>query len=152
MRLVTRADLDGLACAAIISAHEKVDDILLTHPQEILDGNVAITGNDIIANLPYDSRCAKWFDHRVATSHDPPQGQFDGRFEDAPSAAVLVWQYYGEDPEFDELVRETSRLDSANLEEQDVLDPQDYILQSPVRESLRPANDSQPSRSYWPRR
>ena len=37
MRLVTRGDLDGLACAVIVSTFETIDDILLVHPQEITD-------------------------------------------------------------------------------------------------------------------
>ena len=53
MRLVTRADLDGLACALIASRHEKFDEIVLVHPQEITDKTVEITSDDILANLPY---------------------------------------------------------------------------------------------------
>ncbi len=33
MRLVTRADLDGLACALIMSRHEGFDDLTLVHPR-----------------------------------------------------------------------------------------------------------------------
>lgn len=126
MRLITRADLDGLACAALLQRHEKIDELLLTHPQEILDGRIQITDNDVIANLPCDPRCAKCFDHR------PPErgaeGKVGGTREQAASAAELVWRYYGEDADFAELVEAASRLDSARLEPDDVLDPQGYIL------------------------
>ena len=53
MRLVTRGDLDGLTCAVIISTGEKIDDLLLVHPQDITDKRVEITKHDILANVPY---------------------------------------------------------------------------------------------------
>jgi hypothetical protein len=59
----------------------------------------------------------------------PPEA-FRGAFAQAPSAARLVYQYYGGEermPQFAELVRETDRLDSADLTPDDVLDPQSYI-------------------------
>ena len=37
MRVVTRGDLDGLACALILKRCEKVDSIELVHPQEITE-------------------------------------------------------------------------------------------------------------------
>lgn len=126
MRLITRADLDGLACAAILHRHETIGELLLTHPQEILDGKIEITSEDIVANLPCDSRCAKCFDHRPLERRE--RGGVGGAQAEAASAAELVWRYYGQDPDFAELVRAASRLDSANLEPEDVLDPQGYVL------------------------
>lgn len=129
MRLVTRGDLDGLTCSVIIKAHEKIDDIFLVHPQFITDKKVEITGNDILANLPYHPACGKWFDHHQLTeSNERPPEKFEGRFGLAPSAAQLAWEYYGKEAKFERLVAETNRLDSANLTTHDVLDPQGYIL------------------------
>jgi hypothetical protein len=129
MRLVTRGDLDGLTCAVIITRKEKIDDIFLVHPQFITDKKVEITGNDILANLPYHPACGKWFDHHQLTeSNEKPPEKFEGRFGLAPSAAQLVWEYYGKDLEFGKLVSETNRLDSAQLTPEDVLEPKDYIL------------------------
>lgn len=129
MRLVTRGDLDGLACAAVISTFEPLEEILLLHPQDITDRSVALTKQDILANLPYDDRCGKWFDHHLLTENNqqPPKG-FDGKFGTAPSAAQLVWEYYGSDPRFTTLIAETSRLDAAHLTREDVLKPQGYVL------------------------
>ncbi len=129
MRLVTRADLDGLACALIASRHEEFDEIVLVHPQEITDKKVEITSDDVLANLPYYPGCARWFDHHLLTdSNEKPPASFDGLYRVAPSAAQLVWEYYGEPPELAELVRETNRFDSAQLDENDVLQPRGYIL------------------------
>ncbi len=129
MRLITRGDLDGLACAVIVTSHEKISEILLVHPQEITDSKVEVTGDDIIANLPYHPDCALWFDHHLlTTSNRRPEGEFRGRYAQAPSAAQLIWEHYGNDPRFSRLVEETNRLDSAQLTEDDVLRPEGYIL------------------------
>lgn len=131
MRLVTRCDLDGLACAVLIGKHEEIDEILLTHPQELADGKVAIGPGDIIANLPFRPGCALWFDHHMHTAAAAPSEPYTGVFGRAPSAARLVFEYYGgltTMADYEELVHETDRFDSANLDLDDILDPQGYIL------------------------
>ncbi len=130
MRLVTRGDLDGLTCAVIISLHEEVDQLLLTHPQKIADGKIKIRDTDIIANLPFQKGCALWFDHHQHTTAKAPTEPFEGAFGQAPSAARLAYEYYGgllTMPQLEELVHETDRLDSADLTLDDILDPQGYI-------------------------
>ena len=129
MRLITRGDLDGLACAVVITSHEKISEVLLVHPQDVTDRRIEITGNDVVANLPFHPECGLWFDHHLLSSPNRrPEGEFRGRYAQAPSAAVLAWEYYGKDPRFTDLVEETNRLDSAQLTEDDVLHPKDYIL------------------------
>jgi hypothetical protein len=136
MRLVTRGDLDGLTSAAIITLQESIDEILLIHPQDITDRKVDVRRDDILANVPYDPRCGKWFDHHLLTaSNQSPPKHFDGRHGLTPSAARLVYEYYTErspgDPELlrlGKLVDETDRLDGARLTPDDVENPRDYIL------------------------
>ena len=136
MRLVTRGDLDGLTSAVIITMREPVDEILLVHPQDITDRTVDIRPDDILANLPYDSRAGMWFDHHLLTdSNQKPPAGFKGRYRLAPSAARLVYEYYLEqapdDPDLLRLARlvdETDRLDAAQLTPDDVENPRDYIL------------------------
>src|SRR5262245_21857461 len=133
MRLVTRADLDGLASAVLITASEKIDEILLIHPQDITDKKVAINPDDILANVPYHPACGKWFDHHLLTaSNERPPSLFEGRYALAPSAARVVYDHYVVDhPElrrYAKLVEETDRLDSAQLTLDDVTDPKEYIL------------------------
>jgi hypothetical protein len=131
MRLVTRGDLDGLTCAVLIGLNEEIDEVTLIHPQDITEGRAEIGPNDIVANLPYDHRCGIWFDHHMhtATPAAPPP-DFVGSFGEAPSAARLVYEYYGGAeamPGFEELVEETDRLDSAQLTPADVMVPKGYI-------------------------
>jgi hypothetical protein len=131
MRLVTRGDLDGLTCAVLLTLNEEIDGISLIHPQDITEGRADIREGDVIANLPYHPACTMWFDHHLhtATPH-VPLGTVKGRFAEAPSAARLVYEFYGGEAtmrQFAELVRETDRLDSANLTPGDVLMPDGYI-------------------------
>jgi oligoribonuclease NrnB/cAMP/cGMP phosphodiesterase (DHH superfamily) len=132
MRLVTRGDLDGLTCAVIITTNEKIDDILLIHPQDITDKKVEIRQGDILANVPYHPACTRWFDHHLQTENNPKApARFDGAYALAPSAAGLAYEYYGgaeKMPQFEELVRQTDRLDSAQLTRDDIENPRGYIL------------------------
>src|ERR1051326_3509076 len=136
MRLVTRADLDGLTSGVIITMKEPIDEILLVHPQDITDKRVEIRGDDILANVPYHPNAGKWFDHHLLTdSNEKPPADFEGRYRVAPSAARLVYEYYLEkDPDdsalkrLAKLVDETDRLDAAQLTPDDVENPQGTIL------------------------
>jgi hypothetical protein len=133
MRLVTRGDLDGLTCAVLITSCEEVDEIALVHPQLIADRRFEVTREDILANLPWHPECAKWFDnHQLTDERSTPAAGFEGRYGQAPSAAHLVFEHYRpHHPEldrFEELLRETDRLDSAELTVDDIVDPEGYIL------------------------
>ncbi len=125
MRLVTRGDLDGLTCAVLITGCEDIQEILLAHPQDISERRLFITSNDIIANLPYQPGCGKWFDHHLLTTalEHPPEN-FEGRYGLAPSAARVVYEYYvAAHPEIKQhelLLSETDRLDAAQLTLEDV--------------------------------
>lgn len=68
MRLVTRADFDGLACGALITAMEEIDSYLFVEPKFMQDRRVEIRQGDIIANLPYRPDCSLWFDHHITNS------------------------------------------------------------------------------------
>ena len=131
MRVVTRGDLDGLTSAVLLSTMEEVESIELIHPQDITDHKFEITGNDIMANLPYHPKCALWFDHHLLTgSNQNPPAEFKGRHALAPSAARVIYDYYLSDKlrKYDDLIRETDRLDSAQLSMEDVTDPEGVIL------------------------
>jgi len=128
MRLVTRGDLDGLTASVLISEMEQIDEILLVHPQDITDHKIEITANDILANLPYDSRVGMWFDHHAHTVM--PDGAYHGSYAVAPSVARVIYDYYASDQlkRFASLVRDTDRFDSADLTREDVTNPQGAIL------------------------
>jgi len=53
VRLFTRADFDGLVCAAILEELDIVDEITYIHPQDLQNNQIRVTENDIIANAPF---------------------------------------------------------------------------------------------------
>jgi hypothetical protein len=55
-RLITRADFDGLVCAALLKELDLIDEIVFVHPKDMADGTVEVTGRDITTNVPYDKR------------------------------------------------------------------------------------------------
>ena len=130
MRLVTRGDLDGLTCAILMQV-EAIDDVALVHPKDVQDGKVDLSKNDILANLPYDERVGIWFDHHSSQQGEAERpGGFKGAYEIAPSAARVIANHYGADrfKKYEELLKETDRLDAAQLTPEDVVNPQGWIL------------------------
>jgi hypothetical protein len=151
MRLVTRGNLDGLACSVLLDQAEPVDQIELIHPQDITDDRFAVEPTDILANVPYHRSCAKWFDHHSHTrTYERPPSKFVGRYGLAPSTARLIYEYYlWDNPGFnayEDLVRETDRYDGAGLTMEDVLHPRDYIL---LGFTLDPRTGLGPFRDYF---
>ena len=84
MRLVTRADFDGLVCGALITKFEEIDSYLFVEPKFMQDGLVEVRTGDIITNLPYHPSCTLWFDHHITNTTPqfdhpimPGKGGFD---------------------------------------------------------------------------
>src|SRR5215831_15991350 len=148
MRLVTRADFDGLACGALITKFEHIDSHLFVEPKFMQDGLVEVRQGDIIANLPFHPNCTLWFDHHITNTtpqFDRPIMPGKGGFRLAPSAARVVYEYYTEtskpsDPDGAArlaflnsnrtryLIEETDKIDAGKLTREDVLSPQGYVL------------------------
>lgn len=131
MRLITRADLDGLTCAVLLSEVEQIDDILLAHPKDVQDGRVEIGPDDVLANLPPDPRAKMVFDHHVSQTGEWQSKGGAGAFvATAPSAARVIAGHYAaaDFRKYETLLAETDRLDSAQLTPDDVTDPQGWIL------------------------
>ena len=173
MRLVTRADFDGLACGALITLMEEIDSYVFVEPKFMQDGIVAVRAGDIIANLPYHPDCTLWFDHHVTNAPSwqhhlgrQPNGQEAvvlgrGGFALAPSAARVVYDYYllrERDRHNEEglkllnserwktLIDETDKIDAGKLTPQDVLHPDGYVLVSMTVDGKRPEDEP-----YWVR-
>jgi hypothetical protein len=161
MRLVTRADFDGLVCGALITKFEPIDSYLFVEPKFMQDGLVEIRHGDIIANLPYHPACSLWFDHHITNTTPEfltPIVRGKGGFRLAPSAARVVYEYYTEpsDPEsaarlgflnsdrMTYLLRETDRIDAGKLDPDDVLNPQGYVLISMTTDGRNVGDES-----YW---
>jgi len=126
MRIVTRPDFDGIICAVLLS--DIVGDktpIEWAEPNAVQNRQVEIKEGDIIANLAYHENCSFWFDHHLSNQTSRP---FNGAFRIAPSAARVVFDYYKGKfkRDYSELVKETDKIDSANLSLDEVFHPENY--------------------------
>ena len=132
-RLVTRSDFDGLVCAALLKHLNLIDDIQFVHPKDMQDGKVEIGANDITTNLPYVAGCYLAFDHHLSeTVRNEVLADNHIIDPDAPSAARVVWQYYGGHEAFpiawDEMMDAVDKGDAAQFSEDEVLNPKDWVL------------------------
>lgn len=128
MRLITRSDFDGLACAVFLKEAGIIDHWTFAHPKDLQDGLVEVNDNDCLANVPYVPGCGLWFDHH---SSEQERNSFDFTFEgdsrSCPSAAHVIYDYYGGEerfPGFDDLLAGVDKVDSANLTVDEVLHPE----------------------------
>ncbi|MBU1054805.1 MAG: exopolyphosphatase [Proteobacteria bacterium] len=146
MRIVTRPDFDGIVCAVLLFEKERITKpVKWVEPHEIQHGMIEIKEGDIMANLPYDNRCSMWFDHHYSNTIEKP---FSGSFAIAPSAAGVVFSYYEGKfkKDFTELVRETDKIDSAQLSIDEVLHPENYPY---ILLSMTISNRELSDESYW---
>ncbi len=148
MRIVTRPDFDGVVCAVLLYETENVTEpVNWVEPDEIQKGSIDIQHGDIIANLPYHENCALWFDHHYTNLINKP---FKGSFKIAPSAAGVVFEYYRNElqSDYSELIKETDKIDSANLSRDEVLCPENYPY---VLLSMTLSGHNRAEEPYWNR-
>jgi hypothetical protein len=97
-RLLTRSDMDGIACAALLAARSAVESVSFAHPKDVRDGLVPVEAGDIMAHLPYVPGVHLAFDNkpsdveRLGLAPRPARLVCD---ESAPSAARVVWDHFG---------------------------------------------------------
>ena len=136
MRLLTRSDFDGLACAALLREVGVIDSIKFVHPKDVQDGKVEVTPDDVLANVPFVQGCGLWFDHH--TSEEERLGlQFQGDSQTAPSAARVIYEYYKrkkkDEVDFsrlEQLVAAVDKADTAQLTAEEIDSPQGWVLLS----------------------
>lgn len=132
MRLVTRADFDGLACATILKDLRLIDHFKFVHPKDLQDGKVEITDRDVLTNVPYVPGCSLWFDHHSSEEERLERNfKFEGASYAAPSAARIVYEYYGgvkTMPHFEEMVLFADKVDSGTLTKEEIIEPTGWVL------------------------
>jgi nanoRNase/pAp phosphatase (c-di-AMP/oligoRNAs hydrolase) len=134
MRLVTRSDFDGLICAVLLKQVMPIDAIQFVHPKDLQDGKFEVTAGDVLTNVPYVPGCGLWFDHH-SSELERVVGKFDfqGDCRLAPSAARVVYEYYGGEPTFgdiEEMMTAVDRADSAQFTKEEILHPTGWPLLS----------------------
>ncbi|MBQ7958800.1 MAG: exopolyphosphatase [Oscillospiraceae bacterium] len=132
MRLLTRSDFDGLACAALLKEVGIIDNWKFAHPKDLQDGIVEVTKDDVLANVPYVEGCGMWFDHHSSEfERNELEGKYSGESRHAPSCARIIYEYYGgEDrfPNFTDMMEAVDKVDSGHLTPYEVLHPEGWIL------------------------
>lgn len=146
MRIVTRPDFDGVVCAVLLyEAEEITAPVFWVEPNDMQQGRVQIRSGDIVANLPYHEDCSLWFDHHYTNRIQEP---FRGAFQEAPSAARIIHEYYQNrlQGRFGSLVDAADKIDSADLTQEEVNHPEKF---DEVLLSMTIANQGNPDEAYW---
>jgi hypothetical protein len=134
MRLITRSDFDGLVCAMLFRKMDMINEIMFIHPKDLQDGNIEVTSNDILANVPFAPGCGLWFDHHSSElERMVVKVEFQGDSRVAPSAARVVYDYYGGSKKFgsiDEIMAGVDKADSAQFSVDEILNPKGWDLLS----------------------
>ena len=127
MRLITRSDFDGLICGMLLKEAGIIDSWQFVHPKDLQDGLFQPTEDDVLANVPYVPGCGMWFDHhtsendRVGWSKD-----VQGESRLAPSAARIIYEYYGgaeKFPAYGDMIEAVDKVDSGQLTREEILNP-----------------------------
>jgi nanoRNase/pAp phosphatase (c-di-AMP/oligoRNAs hydrolase) len=132
-RLVTRSDFDGLVSAVLFNELDLIDDIKFVHPKDMQDGKIDITSRDITTNLPYVASAYLSFDHHesetIRNTGDRPNHIISA---DAPSAARVVYDYYGGAKAFpnisNDMMLAVDKADSAQFTREEILEPTNWVL------------------------
>ncbi|MDJ1176968.1 exopolyphosphatase [Roseofilum capinflatum] len=132
-RLVTRSDFDGLVCGVLLKELNLIDEIKFVHPKDMQDGKIEISDRDITTNLPYVPGAHLVFDHHLSETlridSKPDNYIID---PDAPSAARVVYNYYGGKGKFpqisEEMMSAVDKADSAQFSAEEILNPTDWVL------------------------
>ena len=132
-RLVTRSDFDGLVCAVLLNELDLIDDIKFVHPKDMQDGKIDITSRDITTNLPYVAAAHLSFDHHESeTLRNTGERPNHIISPHAPSAARVVYDYYGGAKAFpkisNEMMLAVDKADSAQFTHDEILEPTDWVL------------------------
>jgi len=132
MRLLTRSDFDGLACAAILKELGIIDCWKFVHPKDIQDGLVEVTDNDVLANIPFVHGCKMWFDHHTSEIERLNKiYEFEGDTYPADSTARVIYHYFKGEirlHQFNNMVEAVDKVDSAKLTMEEILKPSGWIL------------------------
>lgn len=131
-RLVTRSDFDGLICAVLLKELGLIDDIKFVHPKDMQDGIIDINDRDITTNLPYVKGVHLAFDHHLSETIRNEKAENHIIDPDAPSAARVVYDYYGGATRFpagwNEMMAAVDKGDAAQFSREEILNPDGWVL------------------------
>ncbi len=131
-RLITRSDFDGLVCAILLKEMDVIQDIKFVHPKDMQDGKIEVTATDITTNLPYVEGVNLAFDHHLSETIRNDKRDNHIIDPDAPSAARVVYDYYGGaerfPAEWNDMLAAVDKGDSAQFSQDEILKPGGWVL------------------------
>lgn len=132
MQLFTRLDLDGITSSAMICEVERIDEINFTNPRTVEDREIDIDFGDMIVHLPFHPDARFWFhNHDTSKLNKSMLQNVRGKFGKAKSTARQVLEFYN--PKLDsfaDIIQEVDRIVTADLKEEDILNPKGWVLLS----------------------
>lgn len=134
-RLITRSDMDGLVCGVLLKELGVIDDVMFAHPKDMQDGLIEVGPNDITTNLPYVEGVYIAFDHHASEVERAGELADNHIIDaDAPSAARVVYDYFGGAEKFPEIsldmMEAVDKADSADFTKEEILHPEGWVLLS----------------------
>lgn len=132
-RLITRADFDGVVCGGLLIEKGLIDDVMFAEPRDVQHGRVAIGPGDITTNLPYVETVHLCFDHHLSETVRIPEDK-DNHVIDphSPSAARVVYSYYGGEKGFPQISKElmnaVDKADAAQYSPDEIMAPEGWTL------------------------
>ncbi|MBF0119937.1 MAG: exopolyphosphatase [Desulfobacterales bacterium] len=134
MRLLTRADFDGLGCAVLLKQINMISEIKFVHPKDVQDGKIEVNSDDILANLPYVKGCGYWFDNHSSEEERNAYGFFKGTSDPkAFSVSRVIYHYFGgqktySDSHFVDLIDAVDKIGHAELNTEEIFKPKGWVL------------------------
>lgn len=137
MRLVTRADFDGIVCCTLMKQLGIIDSWVFVHPKDIQDKVFKAMSNDILVNVPYSDGCAMWFDHHISefnrVGYSPNSVKGESRQE--KSVARIIYDYYKKSftfinkglEKYSDLIDAVDKLDSGKINNDDIHNPSNWV-------------------------
>ena len=129
-RIVTRNDLDGLICAALLIKVELANSIEFAHPRDIESRKFKVDKSDILVSLPYIEGIQLVFDHidsLPALNHTNYITTAKNK-----STSRVIFDYLGGKVRFPDLQEDiliaTEKSISANYTIEEILHPSDWNL------------------------
>lgn len=130
--MITRADFDGIGCGGLLCEQGLIDDVVFAEPRELQTGTFPVRPSDIADNLPYVPGVHHCFDHHVSEAIRVGEKANLAIDDQAPSAARVVYEYYGGPEGFPHvskaLIRAVDKGDPAQFDESEILSPDGWVL------------------------
>jgi oligoribonuclease NrnB/cAMP/cGMP phosphodiesterase (DHH superfamily) len=128
-KAVVDSDLDGIVCASLLKSIFGDIEVLLIEPKAIQQGLIdkEVDEYTAIADVGFVEGCGLYFDHHT---HNKPTKEIVGLWEDAPSAAGIIYEAYKTKidlSKYEELVDFVNRFDSGLITKGEVESP-NYLL------------------------